>query len=50
MPSQPANFSAGPKLPPQLASPQIPVCGDLAATVNRGVEGSLLPENGPVRM
>src|SRR5664279_1011992 len=47
IPSKPARFNSGPKLPPQAASPQIPVCGDLAATAKRDDPGNPLPTSGP---
>ena len=47
-PSKPANFRYGPKSPPELASAQVPVRGDLPTTVYRPLPRAGVPVRGPV--
>ena len=39
IPSYPANFSSGPKWPPELEAPIVPVRGALATTLNLPAHG-----------
>ena len=47
-PSYPANFMCGPNVPPQLASPQVPVSGDLHTATKRLPSMQGVPVIGPV--
>ena len=46
-PSNPANFSSGPKLPPLLESNMVPVSGDLETVAYRPEVGQVVPVRGP---
>ena len=48
MPSYPAYLSSGPKWPPELAAPMVPVRGDLATALYRPEEVAQVPVRGPV--
>ncbi len=47
--SYPENLRYGPKSPPEFASPQVSVRGDLATTVNLPQKGTVVPVTGPVK-
>ena len=47
MPSYPQRLIAGEKYPPQLASPQVPVSGDLPATIHLPVKRLPVPVSRP---
>ena len=49
MPSYPVNLSIGPKSPPQLASPQPPLFGDLHTTWKRWPKSGV-PVSSPGKM
>ncbi len=48
MPSYPANFSSGPKYPPEFAAPIVPVNGAFATTLNLPAQVAYVPVTGPV--